>query len=74
MPVKYKAPDGAFHKEFYTVFNSVTNIQNDVSITFVIGEKNLSYKKTLLPPVLASIITKLQYPVTAHADRVFIKY
>lgn len=45
MPVKYKAPDGAFHKEVYTVFNSITNTQNDVSITVVTGKKTLSYEK-----------------------------
>lgn len=47
MPVKYKAPDGAFNKEFYTVFNSVTNIQNDASITFVIGEKIFHIKNII---------------------------
>lgn len=73
MPVKYKAPGGAFHKEVYTVINSITNTQNDVFITFFIGEKNLSYKK-LLPSVSASIITELPYPCTASADRISINY
>jgi hypothetical protein len=45
MPVKYKAPDGAFHKEVYTVFNPITNTQNDVSITVVTGKKTFHMKK-----------------------------
>ena len=73
MPVKYKVPDGAFHKEVYTVFNSITNRQNDVSITVVTGKKTFLMKK-LLPLVFASIITELPYPGTANADRIFIKY
>jgi len=75
MPIKYKAPNGAFHKQVYTVSNSVTNTQNDVSIIALTGKKSLSDgKTTLLPSVSASIISELPFPGTASADRIFIKY
>lgn len=42
---KIQSPGGAFHKEVYTVFNSITNTQNDVSIKFLSVKKPFHIKK-----------------------------